>query len=161
MAGFFQKLTKDLEKFFAPFPHLPKSFLKTFLPIVPWYIFLKGLINIIRGLRSLSASFQFGSLPMIFNRLIEVNPIFLFWNGVLLLFISFLYFAAFTNLAQKKTQYLGWQNWLQTALILTTINLFQVIFYRDSIIWLTITTIINWYLIFEFLQFYKPPKNKK
>jgi hypothetical protein len=161
MARFFQKLTQNLEKFFSLFPHIPKKFLKIFLPIIPWYIFLKGLINIIRGLRSLSASFQFGSLPMIFNKLIEANPIFLFWNGVLLLFISLLYFAAFTNLAQKKTQYMGWQNWFQTALISTAINLFQVIFFRNSIFWITTKTIINWYLIFEFLQFYKSSTKKK
>jgi hypothetical protein len=161
MVRFFKKLIKNLEKFFSSFPHIPQKTLKIFLPIIPWYLFLKGLISIINGLRSLSGSFQFGSLPRIFSKLMDINPVFLFWNGILLLFIGFLYMSAFTGLAQKKTQYAGWQNWFQAAVLISIIRLSQIVFQQTQVLWLIFVTFLSWYLIFEFKKLYDSPKPKK
>lgn len=155
MADFFEELIKSLEKFFKPLPHLPNKLKTFFLPIIPWYLFVRGLMEIISGLRSLSASFQFSALPKIFSRFLEVNPAFLFWQGIIILLAGILYFVAFTNLAQTKTQYLGWKNWLLAATLTTMIRLYQVIFNHGAIIWLVAGTLVGWFLIFEFQKFYK------
>lgn len=161
MAEFFQKFITNLEKFFAPFPHFPTNFLKTLLPIIPWYLFLRGLIEIIGGLKSLSTSFQLDALPKVFAEFIEFKPAFLFWNGITMLIIGFLYFTAFTQLAHKKTQLLGWQNWLLATIPSTISRLYLVIFNHDSIFLTLVVTFIGWFFIFEFKKLYTPPKTKK
>lgn len=161
MAELFQKFIKSLEKFFVPFPHLPTKLLTTFLPIIPWYLFLRGLVKIISGLRSLSASFQLGSLPRIFIKFIELNPIFLFWDGIILLLIGFLYFTAFTNLSHKKNQLIGWQNWLLATILTTLVRIYRVIFNHESILLMLAITFVGWFFIFEFKKLYQLPKSKK
>ncbi|NCN45482.1 MAG: hypothetical protein COU63_02845 [Candidatus Pacebacteria bacterium CG10_big_fil_rev_8_21_14_0_10_36_11] len=150
MAEFFFNLSSNFKKFFAPFPHFPKKLLSTFIPLIPWYLFLRGLVKIVQGLRSLSGSFQFGSLPKVFSHLLDINPIYLFWDGIFNLLVGILYFSAFTGLAQKKTQTKGWQNWFQASVALAGIRLYAIIFHQTSVFWSLTLTLIGWYLIFEF-----------
>ena len=150
MAHFFSFFTQSLKKFFAPFPHIPNSLLLLFVPILPWYLFLRGLLKSISGLRSLSGSFQLGSLPRIFSEFLQTNPLSLFWYGVLNLFVGLIYFTAFTHLASKRTQEKGWNTWVQAAFLLSVTNLYEAFLYQRSFFWLVISTLFNWYLIFEF-----------
>lgn len=150
MAHFFSSFTQLLKKFFAPFPHIPNSLLLLFVPILPWYLFLRGLLKSISGLRSLSGSFQLGSLPRIFSEFLQTTPLSLFWDGVLNLFVGLMYFTAFTYLASKKTREKGWNTWVQAAFLLSVTHLYETLLYQRSFFWFVIGTLLNWYLIFEF-----------
>ena len=144
MADTFSNFVKTLKKFFIPFPHFSPKTIKLFIPILPWYLFLRGLIKIIQGLRSVSGSFQFGSLPKMFSTLIDINPFYLFWDGILNVLVGVLYFNAFTALSQKNKKVnckareatlgykkLGWISWFQASALLVFVRFYEVIFHLE------------------------------
>lgn len=161
MTNTFSNFVKALKKFFIPFPHLSHSTIKLFIPILPWYLFLRGLIKIIQGLRSISGSFQFGSLPKMFSTLIDINPFYLFWDGILNVLVGVLYFNAFTALSQKNNKKIGWISWFQASALLAAVRFYEVIFHQSSVFWTVIFTIIGWYGIFEFERFFSASSTKK
>lgn len=143
-------LIDSLRKLFAPFPHLPKGSLQAFVPFLSWYVLLRGLFKVIDGIRSISKAWDYSRMPKIFTTLLDVDPTWLVIGGLLSIAAGVLYFKAFTPLADGKTRWNGWQNWAVAALVLTLVGFYEALFLRHSLFLFLFSSVIGWYLIFEF-----------
>lgn len=148
--SFFSSLIVALRKLLTPLPHLPLQLLKPLVPFLSWYIFLRGLFAIIGGLQSISWGFRYNSLPAMFVTLLDINPTFFVVGGVIGIIAGGLYLKAFPALAEPSRRHQGWQQWTMATAVITMVHLYETLFLAHSFFWLIISTLISWYLIFEF-----------
>jgi hypothetical protein len=139
-----------VRKFFAPLPHIPQDILRPFVPFLSWYVLLRGLLKIIDGFRDVSAGLHYGSLPRMFTTLLDVHPGFFLLAGILSVIAGVLYVMTFAPLAEESRRRAGFERWVTAALILTVAKLIEVIFIGQSSVGFLISTVVGWYLIFEF-----------
>lgn len=159
-----QRLVSLIElfrKFFAPLPHLPKKILRPIVPYLSWYVFLRGLAQIITGFRDIAWGLHYRNLPYILATLINVPPFYYILGGVMSIAIGVFYLKTFVPLADVRRRALGWQAWATAAAALTVLKIYDVVFIHRSTLWFFITFAIGWYLIFEFEQVTKVEKTFK
>ncbi|HCR81261.1 MAG: hypothetical protein UY13_C0002G0225 [Candidatus Pacebacteria bacterium GW2011_GWB1_47_8] len=149
-------LVTVLRNFLAPLPHLPTKILRPLVPYLSWYVFLRGLVQVITGLRDISWGLRYRTLPYILATLINVPPWLYVLAGALSIAVGVLYFKAFAPLADERRRASGWQAWATAAAALTLVKLYNVILIHHSVLWFTLTFLVGWYLIFQFERVINP-----
>jgi hypothetical protein len=143
-------LIPTVRKFFEPFPRIPSNLLKPVVPFLAWYVLLQGFIQLTGGVRGVISSLNYGRLPRMFTNLLDIHPTFFLIGGLLTAVAGVLYLMAFPKLSEKTNRYQGWRQWVLAALALTVTRLYEIFFTNGSAFIFLVSTLLGWYLIFEF-----------
>ena len=146
---------------FSPLPHIPKKILRPLMQYVSWYVFLRGLAQIITGLRDISWGLHYRNLPYILATLINVSPIYYILGGIAGVVIGVFYLKTFFPLIDERRRALGWHQWTLAAAALTALKIYETTFIHRSFLWFLIPFCIGWYLIFEFERVMKSTESAK
>lgn len=142
-----------LEDVFKNAPHLPKSWVKFLVKIVPWLALLGGIANILGGLSTLSYARRGGAMFELIAGFANIHPAYFVISGLLSIAAGGLVLMAFSRLREKLLT--GWVLLFWSSILGIGQSLLSLFFAYGSVIGMAIGVLISWYLLFEIKPSYK------
>lgn len=149
----FTKLDAEINNVFKSVPHLPKKVVDVLVKIAPYLVLISGLFMITGGLQVL---FGAQSLHQFWGAWTNVPPAYFYFTGVTQIILGLLSLKAYQPLKAKSAE--GWQIMLLINLLSFVMNIIGMLFFRQGLFGLLISTLISFYLLYELRASYKKTK---
>ena len=149
MAESIMNLVASLDKFFKKTPHLPKSWIKFLVKVIPWLSLIGGIFMIWGGLTSVGFLGNVGWLMGVMG----ISRTYFVISGLLSLASAVLLLMAFKPLQSLKLT--GWMYLFWVSLLSALSGILSILMAFGSIVWFILGILLSFYLLFELKSEYK------